>query len=111
MSWGLDSSNQKVMNQSMEIEYCENIPKQHNTFDCGIYIMSFAESLVMNYIQSEGSLRDLKYNSAAMLAHIDQVYIFQKRIEIRNILFEMIKKHSDVYDFWEISSHRWRCDK
>lgn len=92
--WGLHNP----MDQSMKIDYVENIPKQHNNYDCGIYLMSFAESIVQNYLQREGNLIDLKEYSPGMLAHIDEKYVYNKRLEIRSILFNMIKKHSNVYD-------------
>ncbi|CDW90316.1 sentrin-specific protease 8 [Stylonychia lemnae] len=83
--WGLSN-----LNQSMKIEYVDNIPKQHNNYDCGIYLMSFAESLVLNFISRDGNLGDLKYISPIILAHIDKKYVYTKRLEIRTMLYNMI---------------------
>jgi hypothetical protein len=60
--------------------------------------MSFAEALVLNYIERDGKLKDLKDSSPLMLAHIDSEYISEKRQEIRLMLVEMIKKHLNNYD-------------
>lgn len=87
------------MDKSLSIEYVDDIPKQDNSWDCGIYVMSFAEAIAMSYVARDGKFKDLKEQSPIILAHIDKMYIYQKRIEIRNIIIDMIKKHNDVYDF------------
>lgn len=51
-SWGLDTinPNNKVMNKSLSIDYVDQIPKQDNSYDCGIYVMSFAEAIALTYV-------------------------------------------------------------
>eukprot|EP00347_Sterkiella_histriomuscorum_P005174 403357611 len=102
--WGMNQQNPKNNNldssidKSLQIEYVEGIPKQDNSYDCGMFVMSFAEAIIMNYVSRDGKMQDLQESAPAITAHIDKVYIYEKRIEIRNLLIDMIRKHSNVYD-------------
>ena len=74
------------------IECVEDTPKQTNLYDCGIYIICFAEAIVEHYLAKNGKINDLRDESLLMFAHIDPQFISDKRKEIRSLLQEMIKK-------------------
>ena len=59
-----------TLNESMKIEYVEDAPSQQNTWDCGIYVICFAESIIEQYLMKDGILHDLKEESPLMFEHI-----------------------------------------
>lgn len=94
-----------TMNESLEIEYVEDTPKQENLYDCGIYVICFAEAIVEYYLMKDGKINDLKDEAWLMFAHINPLYITDKRLDIRNLLLEMIHTNSSKYEKIEPASN------
>jgi Ulp1 family protease len=55
-----------------------DIPKQTNSYDCGIYVLMYAEAILQAYLDKH-NLELLEENSIAFFDHITPKFITKKR--------------------------------
>jgi len=91
----LDDTLNNTLNESLKIEYVDDVPLQENTWDCGIYVISYAEAIVERYLMKDGNLTDLKEESPIMFSHITPEFIREKRRDVMDLPIYMIRNHKD----------------
>lgn len=64
-----------------------SVPKQNNPYDCGMFLLLYAETIIKMYI--EKNLELISENSAVLFQHITPDLVSQKREEIKEIIFEL----------------------
>ena len=76
--------------KSKDVSIIENIPSQINSFDCGMYVICFCESLIISILKSSDF--SLNKETLSFLKRVTPKFVQSKRKETYTTLIKLIKE-------------------